>query len=249
MQCHAEQPIIREFSARARDVTPCSLRGAVRVLYLAVEGLRGSVDRFDTVISDAERARARRFVDPGDAANFVHRRAFRRFCGSAVLGGGRSLADINFVETPDGRPYLAAAPGVWFSFASCLSGILCAWSSNHNVGVDIEDRVQDLDPAEMAGGYFGDLEARHMMSCQGRCRTEAFLGFWCLKEAALKSIGQGLPFGLDAFAFDLSPAPYVVEAPADHGGPGRFNCHRLDGTDACAALVVHHRSPGVGTNR
>ncbi len=32
-----------------------------------------------------------------------------------------------------------------------------------------------------------------------------FYQFWSLKEAALKSIGEGLPFGLYAFEFEVDP--------------------------------------------
>jgi phosphopantetheinyl transferase len=65
-----------------------------------------------------------------------------------------------------------------------------------------------------------------------------FFQLWTLKEAALKSIGEGLPFGLDAFEFELVPNLCVVHAPLDHGGPERFNAHVIEGTDSCAALVI-----------
>jgi hypothetical protein len=47
-----------------------------------------------------------------------------------------------------------------------------------------------------------------------------------------------LPFGLDAFEFELAPNLRVVHAPPDHGGPGRFNARIIEGTDICAALVI-----------
>jgi len=62
-----------------------------------------------------------------------------------------------------------------------------------------------------------------------------------LKEAALKSIGEGLPFGLDAFEFELDESPRVVVAPGDHGGPRRFSAHLFDQVDVGAALVLRTR--------
>jgi len=47
-----------------------------------------------------------------------------------------------------------------------------------------------------------------------------------------------LPFGLDAFEFELTPTLRVVHAPPDYGWPGRFNAQIIQGTDACAALVI-----------
>ena len=69
-------------------------------------------------------------------------------------------------------------------------------------------------------------------------RLRTFFQFWSLKEAALKSIGEGLPFGLDAFEFELGPDLRVVHAPPEHGGPEQFNAHVIEGTDSCAALVI-----------
>jgi 4'-phosphopantetheinyl transferase len=59
-----------------------------------------------------------------------------------------------------------------------------------------------------------------------------------LKEAALKSIGEGLPFGVDAFEFELDEGPRVIDAPGDYGGPERFRAHLFDPADVCGALVL-----------
>ena len=52
---------------------------------------------------------------------------------------------------------------------------------------------------------FSDAEAKTVESAGDQARLRTFFQLWCLKEAALKSIGEGLPFGLDAFEFELSP--------------------------------------------
>ncbi len=65
----------------------------------------------------------------------------------------------------------------------------------------------------------------------------------------MKSIGEGLPFGLNAFEFKLDPNLRVVHVHPDHGGPERFNAHLIDGTDSCAALVIRTLAWWNGTNR
>jgi 4'-phosphopantetheinyl transferase len=87
--------------------------------------------------------------------------------------------------------------------------------------------------------YFTESEARTVTE-GGPARLRTFLQLWSLKEAALKSIGQGLPFGLDAFKFELNESPRVVEAPGDHGGPERFRAHLFDPAGASAALVLRN---------
>jgi 4'-phosphopantetheinyl transferase len=92
--------------------------------------------------------------------------------------------------------------------------------------------------------FFTGAEAKAVEEEDGLERLRTFFQFWSLKEAALKSIGEGLPFGLDAFEFELDPDLRVVHAPPEHGGPGQFNAHVIDGMDNCAALVIRSLAYG-----
>src|SRR6266699_426570 len=81
-------------------------------------------------------------------------------------------------------------------------------------------------------------EVKAVKAVGGLARVRTFCQLWSLKEAALKSIGEGLPFGLDAFEFELAPNLSVVHAPPDYGGPERLSVQIIQGTDICAALVI-----------
>ena len=100
----------------------------------------------------------------------------------------------------------------------------------------------DMEVADLAQTYFTESEARTVRE-RGPARLRTFLQLWSLKEAALKSIGEGLPFGLDAFEFELDESPRVVDAPGDHGGP-EVQCAsvrssgRLGGSDPADSLTV-----------
>jgi 4'-phosphopantetheinyl transferase len=191
-----------------------------------------------SVLSDTELQRADRLVNEYDKAQFKQRRAFRRFCGATVLGSSRPLSQIVFEETKNGRPYLPDLPAVWFSFSSCRFGFLGAWSSTLGIGVDFEDQTRNLEAVEIASRFFSEAEATAVEQAGGVERQWTFFQLWCLKEAALKSIGEGLPFGLDAFEFELDPNPRVVHAPTDYGAPEQFDAHLIEGTGSCAALVT-----------
>lgn len=225
------------FSERARDITPAAARDAACVLYALVSPNPETASRCASVLSDAERKRSERFLTKELKAHFEQRRAFRRYCGALALGSSSSLTQIVFDETENGRPYLPDRSDLWFSFSSCRSGFIGAWSSTRGLGVDLEEQTIDMGVSDLVRRYFTESEARTVGDA-GPARLQTFLKLWSLKEAALKSIGQGLPFGLDAFKFELNESPRVVEAPGGHGGPERFRAHLFDQADGCAAVVL-----------
>ena len=90
----------------------------------------------------------------------------------------------------------------------------------------------------MARQYFSPAETRLIETVTGTARQRFFLQLWSLKEAALKSIGEGLPFGLDAFCFELAPKPRVIQVPDGYGEWQDFHAYTMEGTDACAILVT-----------
>ena len=227
------------FARRSRDLTPAAVSGAVHVLYVPVSDEPEVTRRCATVLSDSELRRADRFATQADKVLFIQRRAFRRFCAASVADSSLPLSQINFKETENGRPYLCNFPDVWFSFSSCRFGFVGAWSSTHAVGVDIEDPGRDMEVTILARQFFSIPEANVVERAGGLERLRTFLQFWVLKEAALKSIGEGLPFGLDAYEFELEPDLRVVHAPPGHGGPEYFNAHMVEGIESCAALVTH----------
>lgn len=226
------------FTAASLDVTPASLLHAARILYAPVSNDPEVTDRCASVLSAAERQRADRFAAQKDKVLFIQRRAFRRFCGALVLGSTQSLSRIKFEETERGRPYLPGAPDFCFSFSSCRFGFLGAWSSTHAIGVDLEDHTKRLEVAKLAQKFFSATEASAVAGSSERVNQQVFFQLWCLKEAALKSIGEGLPFGLDAFEFELHPNLRMVHAPADLGGQEQFHSQVIEGADSCAAVVI-----------
>ena len=226
------------FAASARDCTPAPARHMASVLFAPVSRDPEAVGRCVSVLSDAENRRAQSFLAEGGEAHFTQQRAFRRYCGALALGSGAPLSRIAFEATEKGRPFLPELPGFSFSFSSCRLGYLGAWSSTHPIGVDIEDQTRRVEATELAQSYFSRAEAKAVESAGERARMRTFFQLWTLKEAALKSIGQGLPFGLDAFQFELDPSIRIVDAPQAYGGPQRFCAYAIEAAGACAALAI-----------
>ena len=226
------------FTTRSRELTPISMRHTAQLLYAPVSNDPEVTKRCESVLSDTELQRADRFATQGDRALFKQRRAFRRFCGALALESTQPLSQIYFEETENGRPHLSNWPHFWFSFSSCRFGFIGAWSSTHAIGVDLEDHTKYLEATELSRQFFSETESNAVEGAGGQERLRTFFQFWSLKEAALKSIGEGLPFGLDVFEFELVPNLRIVHAPPDHGGPRHFNAHLFEGIEAYAALVI-----------
>jgi len=226
------------FASNALDVTPPASHACVRVLYARVSMEPGFIRLCSSVLSESELQRADRFASTDEKNRFIQRRAFRRYCGARALETIRPLSQINFSESEKGRPYLQELPRTWFSFSSCRSGFIGAWSSTYAVGVDLEDPSKKVEAVKLARQFFSDAEAEVIEDATDRDRLQTFYQYWVLKESALKSIGEGLPFGLDAFKFELEPALRVVHGPLEGGGAKLFDAHMIAGTNSCAALVT-----------
>jgi phosphopantetheinyl transferase len=226
------------FGASARDCTPGPARHMVSVLFAPVSRDTEAIRHCASVLSEGEKGRAQRFLSASREAHFKQQRAFRRYCGALAVGATMPLSSIAFELTAKGRPYLREQRGCCFSFSSCKLGFVGAWSSTHQIGVDIEDRTSCLDVVELANAYFSRAEAKAVEDAGGRTRVRTFLQLWTLKEATLKSIGEGLPFGLDAFQFELHPRIRIVDAPRNYGGSERFCAYAIEIVGGCAALAI-----------
>jgi phosphopantetheinyl transferase len=230
--------IIEHFSSSSCDWTPASCGQDVHVLFAPVSDDPEVTRHCVSILSASERQRAERFVTQREQTLFKQRRAFRRFCAALALGSAQHLAELAFNKTENGRPYLAGRTDIQFSFSCCRFGFVAAWSSTHGVGVDFEDLTRELEATKLAGQFFSPAEAKAVSLQGGKASLRTFIELWSLKEAALKSIGEGIPFGLDAFQFEVERNPRVVCAPSGYGGSEHFKAHMIKGIDHCAALVL-----------
>jgi phosphopantetheinyl transferase len=229
------------FSACTLELTPEPARHAATVLFAPVSHDPDVLRLCGSALCDSELHRASRFADEREKAQFIQRRAFRHFCGAKVIDSAKPLSRIIFAETENGRPHLPERPNYGFSFSSCRFGFLGGWSLTHGIGLDIEDRARRLEVADLARYFFSLAEANAVESVSGLKHLQTFFQFWTLKEAALKSIGEGLPFGLRAFEFELEPALRLIHVPSGYGKLEQFSAHLIERAISCAALVLRRR--------
>lgn len=230
------------FARVSQDMTPATMRNNACMLFAPVSSDPAVSALCATTLSEIELQRAARFVSKQDKALFTQRRAFRRFCAITALGSTTSPSRAVFTETRNGRPFLPGSPKFWFSFSACRSGVLGAWSATHGIGVDIEDQTGNPAATELANHYYHRTEAEFVAGTKGSERIRRFFKLWSLKEAGLKSIGEGLPRGLDAFEFQLEPVLQLINAPAEYGGVDQFLAHSNETSGCCVALVIRRLS-------
>jgi 4'-phosphopantetheinyl transferase len=174
-----------------------------------------------SVLDDAERARAARFVFPGSRITFTAAHALARAALAAVVAGS-SPAAFGFAPGEHGKPvaWLAGRPAALsfnLSHTDGLVGVAVAAVPGLDLGFDVEPLGRRA-PLEVARRYFTEAETAWLESLAEADRAEGFFRLWTLKEAFIKATGKGLAQDLSAFWFRVDPpaigfAPELRERP------------------------------------
>lgn len=106
-------------------------------------------------------------------------------------------ADVQICPNPDGKP---VAIGDWRRFlvtkidiaiAHTAQFVVALAAANARVGVDVESVTRDLSEEFINGVFTGDeLE----LAAQSSNSSQAFIRFWCAKEAVSKALGTGIRY-------------------------------------------------------
>jgi 4'-phosphopantetheinyl transferase len=211
--------------------------------------VRARLDEYRTLLSADERARASRFVQPGDAMRFVVGRALAR----TMLARFGDLAprDWTLIVDEHGRPELARrpppAPDLRFNLSHTDGLVACAITLGRELGVDVEciERRLTHDVPER---YFSPREVADLRALPHHEQHSAFFDYWTLKESYIKARGLGLALPLRYFSFVRSAVrpPSIQFAPElpDDAGSWQFaqfqpsHAHRM-------AVAVRRRGPDL----
>lgn len=218
----------------------------VVTVWWAHRSLAAALD--DALLSDAERTRVGRLRGRADRERSLVARGVLRLAVASLLPDHAEDLAIDWEH----GPVLPGSLGIWASVSHSDDAVAIAVSGAGPIGVDVEAlrRVSDLVPA-VQEAVFTPAERDELHALPATDRLPAALRLWTLKEAVLKSTGDGLvrapstielsglvgPARLDRFderddlvgavhLFDLAPTlqPYVVpgeEATAAFASPVR----------------------------
>jgi 4'-phosphopantetheinyl transferase len=159
-----------------------------------------------SLLSDAERTRARRFAFARDTRRFVVGRARLRQLLAARSGGRPESVEL--VYGAHGKPALAdtgSGRDLRFNLSHCDDVAVYAFSSGRDVGIDVE-AVRPLQDADvLAARWFSRGENDAYQALAPHDRPLGFFNCWTRKEAFVKALGEGLSHPLDSFEVSLAP--------------------------------------------
>lgn len=225
---------------------------SILVVRLRLDTTAAALDAAAAVVSDAERARAARFVRIDDRARHLLGRALARHLLAERTGV--EPASLRLVDDAHGKPALDG-PGTRPTFNLSHSGdwIVCALATGGPVGVDVQEAVHSMATPDAFGRVFGPRErARIDAQPDVRMRIAAFARAWARKEALLKAVGLGLQLELESIDIVDGPegpawaTPADVRSAAALAGAWSLRDLRLDDRHACA-LAWHGPAARIET--
>ncbi|KUY85818.1 4'-phosphopantetheinyl transferase superfamily protein [Burkholderia sp. RF4-BP95] len=228
------------------DVPPAASRAGVQVARIDFDWHVPLASPAYAALSDAERARAGRYLRHEDAVRSAATRAALR----DVLGATLDVApkDIAIVVDESGRPSLDPAHRASLDFNVSHAGdhALIAWTGTGRVGVDIESCNRSTDWRALTREVCATAEAAYLDGLPLAARADAFMRVWSAKEALLKALGTGIVGGLRAFAVvpprdAATPATTIVDPAAPAAGVAAFDAGWLDAAPGYAACVAWTR--------
>ncbi len=105
-----------------------------------------------------------------------------------------------------GKPYIANDIGelnLFFNLAHSKEMVVCAFSINKEIGVDVENTERTSKILELAERSFSKAEFENLKALKPELRQAQFFRFWTLKESYVKARGMGLQIPLDQFSFHI----------------------------------------------
>jgi 4'-phosphopantetheinyl transferase len=230
---------------RARDAPPdrALLPGELHVCSASLDLPAADVLSLRRLLSADERARADRFRFERDRSRYTVGRARLRVLLGGYLGLVPSRLTFEYGEFQ--KPRLAGDQ-VRFNLSHSGSTALFAFTTQGEVGIDVERDDADFARERIAERFFSPAEVRELRALDPALQPLGFLTCWTRKEAFIKARGDGLSLALDSFDVSLRPgSPAVLYRTAwSDDEPGRWCLQDLSDHDAGYVAAVAVRSEG-----
>ena len=192
------------------------------------------------LLSQQERDRAAKFINPQHAARYIFahariRQALAPFCGIMAQ-------ELVFETGAYGKPGIAHGPQ--FNLSHSGDMVALAVCPDRPIGVDIE-RHRPFDPG-IVTRFFSEREQRALSGLTGKDLENAFFRVWTRKEAIIKALGFGLSMPLDRFDVSAEPQARILRIDPTYGAAADWDLVDFDPAYAFrGALAVEARGQAL----
>lgn len=162
------------------------------------------------LLNETEKARYHRYIFDKDRISFLAAHALLR--RTLSLYAPVEAENWTFDTNKYGRPEISgdhAALNLRFNLSHSKLLVACIITSSRDCGIDVESYGRLEDPVSITKRFFTDQEYRALLRYPAESRDRYFTKLWTLKEAYVKTLGQGLSASLKGAIFDLSPGDNV----------------------------------------
>jgi 4'-phosphopantetheinyl transferase len=191
-----------------------------------------------------ERARADRFYFERDRVIYTAAHWLLRSALTEVAG--LPAAEWRFTAGPHGKPRIDPAlcyDALSFNLSHTKGLVACAITHQAEIGIDVERMEPRRAGLDIAEHFFSVAEIELLRAMPPAQQIPTFFRLWTLKEALIKTTGEGLQRALHSFSFALDPVA-VAFHPHDPDEAARWSFWELEPTaHHAAALAIRQQAP------
>ncbi|MCX7124691.1 MAG: 4'-phosphopantetheinyl transferase superfamily protein [Gammaproteobacteria bacterium] len=170
------------------------LEAGIVHLWRAHLSVEGDFADCESVLSEEEMARGKRFIKKTAQIKFILSKAITRKVLSYYLNC--SPSEVIFNVGTHGKPFISST-NLQFNVSHSGDYLLIGVTNENAIGVDVEHEKNNKDFMGLAKRFFALAEYEAILKCDDQ--RAAFYRCWTCKEAFIKATGLGLSFGLSDF--------------------------------------------------
>ncbi len=164
---------------------------AAKQLHLWRIDLSESDEELESVLSEEEQARVKRFHNAQDRTRFIKARGAMRLLLGCYLA--TAPEELVFVYGPRGKPFIASPASVLsFNLSHTGDMALLGISREAAIGIDLEQLREKPNFHAIARRVFNTAIQQELSQLEGATLADAFFRHWTEYEARMKAIGNGI---------------------------------------------------------
>ncbi len=164
---------------------------AAKQLHLWRIDLSDSDEELESVLSEEEQARVKRFHNAQDRTRFIKARGAMRLLLGCYLA--TAPEELVFVYGPRGKPFIASPASVLsFNLSHTGDMALLGISREAAIGIDLEQLREKPNFHAIARRVFNTAIQQELSQLEGATLADAFFRHWTEYEARMKAIGNGI---------------------------------------------------------